>query len=395
MASIKQRIADICDVTGPRPAGSEAERQAAEIIAGELEASGATVCTEQLTVKPRALQVLLFCSCMGYLAAYGLFWVSPTLSLALLVLVLSQIALRLTVGGCLWDLPLAKKTSGNVIGRIQPSGTVRQVLLFGGHHDSAFRMPLLERKTFRLAPAMLLVLVLSTLLLLGLCGWHALGSLMSGAWPGGLIQAVVLCFCGAGALCSVVLPACLLRPDSVMGANDNLSAVAVELAVAEEIAREGLEHTELWFVSFGSEEVGLVGSRAFVRRHKQDLKGSMMVNLESFGQRGSLRVITSELMAPTRHSPRVISLVQTAAQAAGIAVKPHWLPGGLTDAASFSREGLKATTILRLDEKDYFDHYHNPGDDLPAIREEGLEEAYRLCLQIVQEVEARAGETNE
>ena len=67
MASIKQRIADICQATGPRPAGSEAEQRAAGIIARELEATGASVSTEHFTVRPRALQALLFCSCAGYL----------------------------------------------------------------------------------------------------------------------------------------------------------------------------------------------------------------------------------------------------------------------------------------------------------------------------------------
>ncbi len=78
--------------------------------------------------------------------------------------------------------------------------------------------------------------------------------------------------------------------------------------------------------------------------------------------------------------------------AAGIAVKPQLLPGGLTDAASFSRKGLRASTLIRLDQQNYFDHYHNPGDDMPAIREEGLEEAFRLCLQIVQQLERGAAE---
>ena len=392
VAEIKQLIAEVCAEAGPRPAGSAAEERAARFIARELEARGAQVETEAFSVKPRALQVLLLCSCVGYIAAYGSFWFSPGAAMALLVLVLSQIATRTVWGVSLWDIALPKRTSGNVIGKINPSGDVQRVLIFAGHHDSAFRMPLLERRTFRVGPVMLLVLVASTLSLLGLSTWITFGSLLGASPGGGLAQTVILCLGGAGAVCAVVLPAGLVRADTVMGANDNLSAVAVALSLAEEASRNRPEHTELWFISFGSEEVGLVGSRAFVERHKKDLERATLVNLESFGQQGSLRVITSELMAGTRHDPHTVALVRSAARAANIAMEPHWLPGGLTDAASFSRKGLAATTVIRLDRQNYFDHYHNPGDDLPAIREEGLQEAFQLCVQVIREVDSRAGD---
>ena len=393
MANIKQRIADICGVTGPRPAGSEAEQQAAEIITGQLEAVGAQVSTEQFSVRPQALHALLLASSVGYLAAYGAHWVSPTASLALVLLVLSQIAARMFLGASLWDLPLARKTSANVVGRIPPAGQRRRLLIFGGHHDSAFRMPLLQRSTFRLVLLMALLLMASTLLLLGLSIWAVVWA--PGA--GGLVRTVALGICGVGAACAVALPMGLIRQDSVMGANDNLSAVAVALAAGQQLASRGvpLQHTELWIVSFGSEETGLIGSRAFAGRHHEQLKQAMLVNLESLGQSGTLRVLTGELMAPTRHAPRVVQLVQTAAQSAGIAIRPQLLPGGLTDAASFSRQGLPAATVIRLDHKDYLDHYHNPGDDLPAIQEEGLQEALRLCVAIIDCVEQEAAEDSQ
>ncbi len=388
MAGIKQHIADICEAAGPRPAGSEAEHRGAEIIARKLRARGAEVDTEEFAVRPRALQLLLLCSCAGYLAAYGLFWFSPMVSLAVLVATLSQTAARLLAGRCLWDLFIAKKTSSNVIGKLRPAGTTRQVLIFAGHHDSAFHMPLLARSTFRVVPIMVLVLVLSSLALAAFDAWITLGSLMQWDVDGGLSQTVILGFCGVGAVYAVVLPVGMLRSETVMGANDNLSAVAVSLAVAKEAGDLDLQHTELRFISFGSEEVGLVGSRAFVQRHLEDLAGSILINLESFGQQGSLRVITGELMAPTRHSSEVIQLAHDAAKEAGISLEPHFLPGGLTDAASFSRKGLDAATLIRLDKQNYLDHYHTPGDDLPAIRDEGLQEAFELCLQIVKQVEA-------
>ena len=49
------------------------------------------------------------------------------------------------------------------------------------------------------------------------------------------------------------------------GAVDNASGVAAMLAVAEKVARMGLDR-DVWFVATGAEEAGLLGARAFVNQ---------------------------------------------------------------------------------------------------------------------------------
>ncbi len=68
------------------------------------------------------------------------------------------------------------------------------------------------------------------------------------------------------------------------GANDNASGVAVLLALAQR-----LKGASVWFVAFGAEEVGLLGSFYFVERHASDLSGLHgMLNLDlmGFGEKG-------------------------------------------------------------------------------------------------------------
>ena len=52
-------------------------------------------------------------------------------------------------------------------------------------------------------------------------------------------------------------------PETEAGANDNTSGVAVLLSLAEALAGRSLPYT-IRFVAFGSEEIGLYGSRHYV-----------------------------------------------------------------------------------------------------------------------------------
>jgi len=389
MENIKERIAEICRLTGPRLAGSEEEALAARLIRQKYESWGLETGLEEFPIRPRAIHALILATGGLYVLAFGLFFVLPPLSLALLLLLFGQAALQLTLAASPFNLLLARRTSQNVIAKLAPAKERKQVLIFGGHHDSAFRMPLLSRRTYRL------VLVLFPLLIVAILALSVLAFWSTWAWffatgpgpAGSLTQTVILSVCGCSMIGGLVLVVGMVRSDVVMGANDNLSAVAVSLALAESLSSRPTQHTELWFISFGSEETGLTGSRNFVRRHLQDLQGSILINLESLGQQGTLRAITGELMGATSHSKEVIALITSAARAAGAPISSHWLSAGITDAASFSAKGLQASTLIRLDQQNYLDHYHNPGDDLPAIHEEGLQQGLAVCLEAVSQVD--------
>ncbi len=67
------------------------------------------------------------------------------------------------------------------------------------------------------------------------------------------------------------------------GAQDNASGVAVVLELAEHLSRLDLPF-RLQFIFFGAEEVGLVGSRAYLEQHRVDLERcQLLFNLDSVG----------------------------------------------------------------------------------------------------------------
>jgi Zn-dependent M28 family amino/carboxypeptidase len=67
------------------------------------------------------------------------------------------------------------------------------------------------------------------------------------------------------------------------GAQDNASGVAVVLELAQHLSRLDLPF-RLRFVFFGAEELGLLGARAYLAQHRQDLQRcQLLFNLDSVG----------------------------------------------------------------------------------------------------------------
>jgi len=383
--AVRELIDDLCRQVGPRASGSAAEAAAAESLKRRLEGWGLRTTVERFRVAPFALQGLLAVLGASYVLGLATYFACPPGALAvLLVAVFVLLAHRLLD----LDVPalvLPKRESTNVCGTVAPTGERRHTVLFAGHHDSAFRMPLLARSgLFAWLKRMALAWLLSFVLLIGLAVWRTVAG--SGADRGPL-EVVALAGCGLGAVFALVVTGGMIRRDAVPGANDNLSAVAVAWETARRLAQAPPEHTEVRVISFGAEEAGIKGSREFASRHHEELRDAVLINLESLGQSGRLFVLTGEFLAGLRHSDRAVRLVEDAARAAGIPLERKRLVEGLTDAASFSRRGLQATTVIRLNAQGFLDHYHSPGDSPEHVEEPRLEEAVRLCLGVVERID--------
>ena len=384
---VRELIDEICDRYGPRPAGSAAEHDTANFLGDRLTGWNIEPIVERFRVAPRVLQIAIGASTLGYSVAYALYFLWPVVSFALLSTLFLIMAAPRGTGRDPLEALLPKKSSPNVFGRVEPRGERKQIVVFSGHHDSAFRMPFLRHHAFYpLLTVIAVVLLVAVLMLWGVSFWRTLnGGALSADLPvraGWEFWALV--FCGLGAVLGIFMSFGMLRRDAVLGANDNLSATAVAWEVGRRLAEQPPKHVEVWLVSYGSEEAGLKGSRAFVRAHRQELEGALVVNMECVGQSGTLNILTGELITATLHSGRAIELVEQAAASESIPVKRMFLLPGLTDATSFNRRGIAATTVIRFNDAGYLDYYHNPEDAPEAISEESLQEALSLCLAVVR-----------
>src|SRR5690606_32149378 len=92
----------------------------------------------------------------------------------------------------------------------------------------------------------------------------------------------------AGALISAGSAATMAdiqRHDVVPGANDNLTAVAVLVAMAEALAADPIENLRVQFVSAGAEEVLQGGIYGYCERHlaKLNRERTWVLNIETVG----------------------------------------------------------------------------------------------------------------
>ena len=161
-------------------------------------------------------------------------------------------------------------------------------------------------------------------------------------------------------------------PD-VPGANDNASGTAVLLTVAEHLASTSLPFT-VRFIAFGSEEVGLVGSRQYV----DSLSGVQreqiiaMLNFDSLGSGDRIHVLGSAGL-----TGRVLE----AGIELGIGVaKSEGVQGGSSDHASFEPAGVPVIMFTSPN----VSGIHTADDILRYIDSGLLGDAVRLALSLIE-----------
>ncbi|MDI6642492.1 MAG: M20/M25/M40 family metallo-hydrolase [Candidatus Hodarchaeaceae archaeon] len=177
--------------------------------------------------------------------------------------------------------------------------------------------------------------------------------------------------------------------DSVMtpGAVDGASGVAVVLEIARALSTENLPRTIL-FATFGSEELGLLGSAAFMREHAENkIVAAIIFGSIAAGPENGLRVglLDSGSYATTEW---LDFFIQDLARNLGFYVKSEHLSaiGGYSDHVSFTRAGVPATWIFWANPKSgkVIWPIHTLGDNLDAVDNVRLEQTASFGVQLVR-----------
>jgi aminopeptidase YwaD len=177
---------------------------------------------------------------------------------------------------------------------------------------------------------------------------------------------------------------------TVPGAADNLSASALAVAMCRFLVKNPAyipADTEIRFVSFGSEEAGLRGSRRYVARHLDELKrlDARLLNFETVAH-PEIGILTSDVNGTVKNSPEMVKSVVAAAERAGVPykVKSAFLGAG-SDAGSFSQAGLKATTLLPFKvPQQWVAFYHQKWDGPEILTIEPLLNVLKLTFEWVR-----------
>lgn len=333
-------IGEIASEIGPRPAGSIAEANAAQKIADRLAPFCHDVRVDRFFARPgenRAASSALIWLLFGSgLALY--FYPRAGLPLYFIALIVVLLDRGLKVNPFALFYPRREIT--NVIARKKCKGERKKLIVLAAHHDSgketAVASPSLRKfyKPLKKGVIWILLLMLAT---------ATAATLMEGAARLGMILLFLLGWEWLFFLDKLTEPR-----KAIVGANDNLSGVALLIAAAEELAATEYENTELRFVSFGGEEVGGLGSKNFIETYRADFTAMKVLVFDSLGRGDLPAAITAELEKSVHHSGEVIDLLKRAGKAVDVDVALAVLETGGSDAVNFTERKLAAGLLSAI-----------------------------------------------
>jgi hypothetical protein len=410
MYEIIQSIIDEC---GPRMPCSSQEAQGAEIIKNELELVCDDVDLEPFSCNPNAFLGFIKVDIVLVLLSFISFFLIPLNLFNYWGYVMSFLSFgfNLIAFLILWNEffnyrefidPLFKsRNSQNVIGKIYPKEEVKKILIFSGHHDSALQFNLLTYLKIGYPIVIflglgimflwLLVSIVVILLILVNLFFYELFFLF----------VLILFLIGTPAFIGLFLFVPFgEKANKVPGAVDNLSAVAIVLALGK-ILKKNKElvpnNTEIRLISFGCEEAGLRGAFRYVEKHFDELKRfeAECVNMDAIHSKDNITIIDFEPSTRTKHSEIVVEKIVNAAKSSQIKIKASAMGGsstfekivgqitGGTDATAFSKAGIKAANISAMDLNKMLKFYHQPTDTLDKIEKESLERVLQICIAYI------------
>jgi Zn-dependent M28 family amino/carboxypeptidase len=159
------------------------------------------------------------------------------------------------------------------------------------------------------------------------------------------------------------------------GASDNATGTATVIEIAAVVASRG-EMGGNCFVLFGGEELGLLGSRAFVEAltpaQRRSLKAMFNYDMVGVGDEGWLLLGSTDLQTRGLGEARALGIS---------GARGGQLPRNTSsDHASFLAAGIPALMLYRLDDP----LLHTPQDVSGRVSAELLEEATRLGVAVLE-----------
>ena len=373
-----REIKKICKNIGPRIAGSEAEHKAHEYIADQMKTCCDEVAIEDFKLAPEAFMswVRIDGALVILSVLFTLLGLAPV-ALALTTLALVFLFCEFLMYWEFYDFLFPKKTSHNAIGVRKASGEAKQRIIFSGHVDSSHEWtythlggaPLLFAVGGYGIVSMLYVLVSSILITFDIGSPEVLEILkyiQIACIPGGILVMFFVNF-----------------KRTVEGANDNLTGTMSSVAIMKYLEDNNIrfENTEVMALAAGSEESGLRGSRAYVKRHIDELKEipTVFIGLETFRDYDSIAIYARDMTGTVKMDPRVCSLVKKGGELAGMDLPYSSVYVGASDGAAVQKLGVPAVTLAAMDPGPPR-YYHTRGDTADNMDMKTVEKCLDIAL---------------
>ena len=386
-------IKNVCKSFGPRPVGSDAEKQAQEYMQADLEKWCDSVKREEFKCSDKAFMawvpigaILLILNVLFY-----------TLGLNVIGLALSALALFFVLGEFIFykpvlDIFFKKKTSGNVYGVRKASGETKKRIIVSGHTDSAFEWTYTYKGG---RPAVVLIIgvaVVSILLGLGANIYAmihfdgAFGSVVWGQEGNLALKIIAVIMYLTVPVLGAAIGFCNYK-NPVVGANDDLTGCFVSCAVAKFLSDHDIrfENTEVAVLCAGGEEAGLRGSKAFAKANKDmfnDGVETIFVSFDTIRDIEFIKIYEKDMTGMVKNDKDVCALLKNAAAKQGKDVPVGAIPLGSTDAAAASQAGIKAASMVAMDPAPA-QYYHTRLDKAEILVPETIDKVLNIVLQAV------------
>ena len=165
----------------------------------------------------------------------------------------------------------------------------------------------------------------------------------------------------------------------IPGANDNASAVAVMMGVAKALTENNIKlKRSVLFLSFGAEEQGIIGSKAYLENPAFPLEKSILLNMDGVGIGHAINANAGS------NFPELWKFVE---EANGKYIHRQLSTNHFSnlgrprlDAARFLSAGVPSLSFATYGSAN---NYHLPGDNIDIIKPEIMEDMARLLFMTV------------
>jgi hypothetical protein len=378
-------IKEVCETIGPRRPCSIEEKQCTEFLVKHLGKYCDEAWSEDFFCRPGAYRVMFHWPILFYIFALPFLFFFPLVSLLVAIFVVIMLVANEIYNFEFIDVLFKKQKSTNVIAKIKPLKETKNIIVLSGHHDSNWEFPFGKRFGTKVSIFMVLPLIFNPLLVL----FSTLKILIQIPLVADIILFVIM-----------VAPVPILIPfgmkviskTSVMGANDNLSALAVCLSTARYFSesKNKLTHSEVWIVSFGCEEIGIRGSKRFVTKYLERIKNAYSINLDLVGGKDChIHVVTKEEMGAIKLSTEICDILQDASRKVNIPVTRGPVMC-FTDSMAFSMKKVKSAALLGLLPDQNMPRFYHTIDDTPENTDPAvMGKCLEICLQAMYDIDAK------
>ena len=397
----------ICKKFGPRYSCSQAEKDANLWIKDELNKFSDETFMDEFKTRPAMYPqgFIKFAGIFGGISPIFMIFQFPLPILSAVFVILGLCVLyseMMLMKG--WIGPFfKKKTSSNVFGIIKPTGDVKFRIIFEGHTDSAKQMNIADypqklRKWIAIIGLYFLVhtIIFST--------WKFIAQIIGEPsiilYGSAIISWTIIDLVYFLSLI-VIYPFFIwilkgfLGKTVVLGANDNLAATAVSLAIGKYLNQNSPKNVEVWVGSQGSEEVGDKGADAFVKKYGGlgKLDNSFTVVLECCGAAEAMAIIERDMHRATYDEE--VNQLLTKAYNETKSTNPDILDLrrvnlkiGACDACKYIHAGYQASAIFGVEKvKNKAVNWHSVKDAPENIDKKVLLDFLKVSLKFVEIVD--------